>query len=328
MKCPECGHNHLRGKNGMVCRKCRRSFILDPKKWQSGGTGITDGKFLAILRRATADGTRSVTGNELFTQARQHLQARAASVAVLAVVVGAGLATAIIGLVHLSLVGLVGGFFALVAGVALCVQRSGISRRNWNRVVETWKAREPIPLLLEKPGLHSPPPEWTEPDMYEYGAERLVLCERDILVDWLVRNGVHLKERALILSESGYPDYLLGPARRLLEDNPRLPVYLLHDATKSGRDMEARVRRSPEFAVADHPLTDLGLFEDDARGLRLPRYLRKTKNLELDCLTLPALTTLVAIGFAEQIPLALVAQQVPPTGSGWEFGAEVEGDFG
>ncbi len=43
MKCPQCGHNQLRGKAGMVCKSCNRRFILDPKRWRAGGTPVTAG---------------------------------------------------------------------------------------------------------------------------------------------------------------------------------------------------------------------------------------------------------------------------------------------
>ncbi len=55
MKCPTCGKNHPK-KLGLQC-SCGYTFVFNP------GTdpGMTDGKFVAIVRRASAGGDKFFT---------------------------------------------------------------------------------------------------------------------------------------------------------------------------------------------------------------------------------------------------------------------------
>ena len=52
MKCSTCNYNQRRGKQGMTCKKCGYKFVFDPKRH-----GLTDGKFLASVHRASSNDT-------------------------------------------------------------------------------------------------------------------------------------------------------------------------------------------------------------------------------------------------------------------------------
>lgn len=325
----------------MTCAKCKREFILDPKKWIVGTNGITDAKFLGVLKRATANHTRYVTENELYSIARQRLKPTPGGF--IGTFVGLLLGMAILsfmGWVVLSLIGvevenLSGPWFAIPLAIFLFVSilvlrnvGKGLTREKWDKVVQTWQTREEFPNLLTTPALHQPPPEWSEPDVYDYGAERLLICERDLIVDWLVQNKFHLMERTLIVAESGYPQYLVPRAQSLLQSNSELPVFLLHDATPEGQSMESRIRNSPHFPVDGHPVTDLGVNADDVEKLRLPVRMRdQERGLRVDDLPYSFLTGIAAIGLADQLTLAAAMQSQLASGDP-TFSFEVETDFG
>jgi len=344
MKCPQCGHNHLRGKRGMTCSKCKRTFILDPKRWVVGGTlGVTDGRFLGVIKRASGNDTRYFTANEFYTHARMKLKTGWFGLipALIMLLIGGGMIVFAAGSVIASnddsgisggrlFMIILGGFFSFAGVGVLFSTLQKLPREKWDKIVATWKAREPIPRLLEEPRLHQPPPDWKEPDIYAYGAERLIICQHDLLVDWLVLNEFHLNERSLVLSESGYPEYLLGPVQELLRAQPDMPIFLLHDGTPLGTAMNERILKNPKFEVGSHPIVDLGLYADDVRKLRLPSFLRRQDQLAVDCIPFVSLTTMAALGLADQIALSTAAQSLYTSNVEFWFEYEIgkDSDFG
>ncbi len=325
MKCPECGRNQRRQREGMKCLGCGRNFVLDPKEHQFAGRPLGDGRFWSIWLKATAQQTRYVTENELYT----HAGLNATKVRLGNWISGVFVTAIVTGIISLFLAhgvevdppilliaALVGGAVMLISLVAFRV-----NRESWDRAVKTWIERtgKPENLLLE-PGLHQPPPQWPEEDIYDYGVERIILVEREILVDWLVRNGLHLEHKALILAPNGYPDYLTARARQILAEKPDLPVFLLHDDTPEGQKMEANVRATG--LLSDRPVIDLGLHPGDSTRLGLPKFLRRgPEDLTVDSLRYDRMTTVMAAALPAQISFA---EAVGNTDS--SFGAEV--DFG
>ncbi len=176
---------------------------------------------------------------------------------------------------------------------------------TWDGYIEKWKlAKGDIPKLIESESLQEPPPDWTEGDIYDYGVERILIVERDLLVDWLVLNSFHADQRALILAASGYPKYLMAIAQRLLHENANLPVFLLHDSTMVGQMMQQH--SSFRELLEGHPVVDLGLYPDDVKGLRRLRYLKpKRRNFEIpvDFLPYGLLAPGLAAAMDEGIPL-------------------------
>jgi hypothetical protein len=75
-----------------------------------------------------------------------------------------------------------------------------------------------------------------------------LLIDEEVIVDVLVAYGFHTESRMLVMAETGYPDYLLAHAVRLMRDQPELPVYLL----ARGRQQYAQAPRVRVNAVARH----------------------------------------------------------------------------
>lgn len=327
MKCPECG-NVYKHKDGLKCKACGYTPTFDPKQ-----DHFTDGKFLALIRKASANDTQYFTLNQLYAQYCRTYPGSyvKGGVALLMFVAFFTMIALCNGSPTMRII-MVGLLVTLLVAVLLLWWSGFLSyvpdRNKFERLVARWQdKRGPIEKLVQQPRLHEPPPQWQEPDIYDYGFERLLIVERDELVDLLVLNGVHAQERALVISEKGYPAYLLPLASKALQENPDLPVFLLHDATPQGVLMMERVRLAKRFPLGDRHVTDLGLFPQDVRRLG---HLHRTHNrgeseVPVDYMAMGMMTLGIAGGlaggmaFADMLSSSATTQQISGSSSG-DFG--------
>ena len=139
MKCPNCATNHLRGKQGMQC-KCGYQFVFDPKRH-----GLTDGKFLSHVRRASRNGTYFFTENQLYATACRSLNRRAEAIAAF---IFFGVATIGAFAFALNMIDKSRWFLLLPLGFALLgwqavssCGRPKLKRRLWNKHLARWQKR-------------------------------------------------------------------------------------------------------------------------------------------------------------------------------------------
>jgi hypothetical protein len=283
MKCPECS-NTQRRREGMKCTRCGYEHVFDPKT-----DGIADIKFKGLLKAASANDTQYFTFNQLYARycrgREGFIQAAFVSLLTSAGKLGVGMlavgvTVGIIGYGSESAPAIaLGVLVAIAGGVAFVVgrhreqvspaRRVAASREKLKGWVEKWKrANRPIPRLLETPSLDRAPAPYREGDIYDYGVEKLLIVQHDLLVDLLVKNDFHADQRALVLSERGYPSYLVSHAARLLKERPDLPVILLHDATPVGVGMRDRLRQSHAFDLGNRKLIDAGIFPADVKKIK------------------------------------------------------------
>ena len=303
MKCPNCERNHPRGKEGMACI-CGYGFLLDPKS-----DGYTDGKFLASIRRASANGTYVFTKNQLYAAACRGLRSQNSAwflmifVVIGAVVMVVGQADSIdpnkpklfitiFGLVFFT-AGLAGLFAALFPK---------LSRKKWEKCYVKWRASgKAVRGLIEGRQLETPPPDYDETDLYDYGVEQVVICERDELVDWLVLNRYHFNARAAVIGESGYPSYLLPKINELLAGDDPPKVCLLHDASDHGQEMRDRVERGGVFELKKAEVIDMGISPEVVSKIRSLKVVRRTTDKEditADMIPFTQMQTLSTAAFA------------------------------
>lgn len=191
-------------------------------------------------------------------------------------------------------------------------------------LVERWQRRNgPIEKFVSEPKLHSPPPDWKEPDIYSYGVERILFVERDILVDLLVKNGFHAEQRCLILSEHGYPSYIEERAQEMLKESPDTKVFVMHDSTQAGVEMKGRV--IAKYGLADNPPVDLGIFPDDWKKLKAagPLGLRhQGYEAPVDMIPYSRLGAVTTAAFVAGIPFAMLPPATrDPSQSGSDGGS-------
>ncbi|MFD3532660.1 hypothetical protein [Streptomyces sp. NPDC058664] len=133
------------------------------------------------------------------------------------------------------------------------------------------RGRKTVPGLLQDP---PPAPrlpgagEPSEPDLYDYGLPRLLICQDRPIAGMLLANHVHLEAACPVLTaDDALP---LGP--RLLAALERAggaTVHVLHDASPSGVALPARVRAGLG-PVPGVRVVSLGLVPRHAAALRLP----------------------------------------------------------
>lgn len=317
MKCPACKATHRR-KDGPKCSKCGHRFVFFDRT-----EGITDHAFVRLLERASVGGTQYFTLNQLTTVWAQKVAKETGSTRMVfgaIATVGACIAA------FSSPPSLV--LAALMGSAGLSVGTWGVVRRfkpseppiEWvPQWVRKWtKAGHTIPALLTEPSLHHAPPEFRESDIYDYGVERILIVQHDLLVDLFVRNGLHIKERALVISEHGYPQYLVPHAQALLQRSPELPVFLLHDADPIGLMMRVRLWRSELFPLEGHPVIDTGLSPREVGRIGKLEALapeRRGNALPADALPYALLASGFALSFTERLPLADLVERKDPDGS-------------
>lgn len=327
MKCPECQHQHP-AKYGQTCGRCGYQFAFNPKS--SDTIGMTDGKFLSFIKAASKDGTQYFTGNQLYSAyCRRQSTSRWPAIffGVIVLVIGGGITLFAAKIL---------GYGMLVFGLLLILgailgSRNVMSSEQFEQLTQKFRqSGKPIEKLIDQPELNEPPPNWPEPDIYDYGVERILIVQRDILVDLFVKNEIHTTQRTLIISEKGYPQYLLPVAVKLLEERPDLPVFLLHDATEIGTRMKDRLVRKDLLPVENHPITDLGLFPEDFQELKRTKNFdsaNEARELPVDALMMPFLAGGLAAAFTGGLAFSdLIAQEAATTYSGGSDGAVF--DFG
>lgn len=290
---------------GMKCAQCGYQFTFSPKEPES--PGITDGRFLAAIRSASQHGTAYFTRNQLYgTYCRRQKQPIIPGII-------AGTVCAVFGiLVALSNGGAIVAtiLFAISASIfaaVFLVPPVIVTREEFLRLIDRWlSAGKPIDRLISTPSLSDAPPPADEPDLYDYGVQRLLIVQRDELVDWLVLNNVHAEQAMLVLSVSGYPEYLLEHAKRVLAEQPELAVHLLHDGDTSGEQMRSKLDQLG-LPLEGHQVIDLGFSADDFRRLKRAKNIdrkNRDRTLPVDVLALPFLSTGLAACFAGDVTMS------------------------
>ena len=254
----------------MTCQACGYRFHFDPKDLRKNPIRLTDRRFQTFIKGATANGTRFVTKDELYTLACQRRLGQTQTATGCLIVLAAACIVAAAAMSS-GLALLVGILFAVLA-IAAVARPATLSRDQWDEALDTWRATgRDIPNLIETPSLDTPPPEWLEPDIYDYGFERLLVCDEDLTVDWLVKNGLHTQLNTLVVSERGYPSYLVPRIEHVLASSADLTIYLLHSARPTGRTMVNRIKKVPWLQTDGRRIVDLGLHASELASLKLPR---------------------------------------------------------
>jgi len=292
---------------------------LDPKR-----DGYADGRIRAAFRKASAGETRYFTRNQLATEV-----AGMRPGVVNGKTVGGVLVIGSVALWFLDLAPLVLCLFFGAIGVSEFVSSFlasllGLGRLDTsklNRAVDKYETNgKPCSFLLrdDRP-LAEPPPEWSESDIYDYGVEGILILERPLLVDLFVLNGFHTEHRTLVVSECGYPEYIVPHANRILHEQPDVRVNVLHDSTREGMQMATRLVDSDVFELQGHKITDLGLNLDDVNQMPRLKKFGVSGGVEVDHLKWSKLSNGTAAAIVGGIALVDV-MDTDSAGSGMSFG--------
>ena len=307
MQCPECG---TRQKNDITpqCR-CGYQFIFQQKT----AHGMTDAKFRDLLRRAGDDGLFHFTFPQLYTAwCRQNAEEKYSLLQKKLAAAGGLLFILFTG--SLFFFGRLGGFLSLISLVIPWLiirqhrRQAPPDLGSLKKILKKWQTGDGggDEMLLLRPGLHKPPVDFPEKDLFDYGVEKIIIVERSILVDLLVKNGFHADQNALIFSRDGYPDYIVQQARNILKQNSSLPIYFLHDAGEAGMAMAHKKKLAGRTVIA------LGIAPEHLEKMSFLDALqlhRKGYKAPLDILPYPVLAALFDEALREKRTVGEILEQ-------------------
>jgi hypothetical protein len=98
------------------------------------------------------------------------------------------------------------------------------------------------------------------PDVSAYSFDRLVVCDRPEIAQFLIANNFHFENNCAVLSITGYPQSIFDTTMEMLRRNPDLKVYALHDCTPRGIGLVDHLRTSPNwFSDSSAIIIDIGI---------------------------------------------------------------------
>ena len=278
----------------MQCGNCSYQFALDPKI-----NHCADGRFLAMVRRVSADGTRYFTANQLVTTFRCDVRGRwtARFAAVLLLVFAFVFSN------DPFIVGkFIAGVLTVVAFLAFVISFRSTVRVKPDRIYEcidvyTRSKGKIQGLIVDEQILKHTPRNWPESDVYDYGVEGVLIVEHDRLVELFVMNELHTELRVLVVSATGYPDYIADRANQILTEQEDVPVYTLHDASRKNDDFAERLTNNPNFRLQGKTIIDLGFQTDDVKNIKGLKRFRHGRTLPVDAIPWKKAAGLALLGY-------------------------------
>lgn len=255
MRCPECSHRQ-KFKDGAHCQKCRYRFVFRRQQDQ-----ISDFTLRQIILRLSDQGHYAFTATQLALEICRLWRKKALGL------FGCGLIALIVSVIA----GLVvftewGGLGAALVPLIILPLAFWLGRRSKatlsigkaRRIVTQYHQAHPIQGLADGAAFRriTPPADFQEP---HYAPERMLIVERDELVDLLVRNRFHLTAKAAIVSRTGYPEPVFAACQAFLRNHPNTPAQVLHDASLQGFALTAQLAADRQWRFAVAHLVDLGL---------------------------------------------------------------------
>lgn len=115
------------------------------------------------------------------------------------------------------------------------------------------------PKILPPP-IQTLAPANINPDVTAYSFDRLIVCDRADIAQFLIANNFHFEHNCAILSIDRYPQNIFATTMQMLRRNPDLKIYTLHDCTPSGITLPHQLTTDPDwFANTNLPITDIGI---------------------------------------------------------------------
>lgn len=272
MKCIRCEKDcKLDERRDGKCPHCGGRFALEPRS----GDRLSDGLLHGAVKAVSSDGKVRWHLENLYYEVCRKKGGQQSSAYCLGCVGVVGffqLATQMFDgipevVAVLAGVGIIGGASRHLAKTAL---RPGLFPRavfnkEWSRWAETHGT--PPSMIVPAARATRPEPAAIESDLTDYSFDRAVICDRSETVDLLVANNFHFENNCAVLTADGYPPQAFASVKRMLGRNPRLKVWVLHDATPAGCALASRLKNEPGWFAEGVCIIDAGLRPDNAAAL-------------------------------------------------------------
>jgi hypothetical protein len=268
VRCARCNHDSTYPqRTARLCPGCKQPFAFEPR----AGDPFSDMAWKQAIAQVSSDGSvRFVTSNLHHEMARRQKPSKAGYLVAAATAVGSCVAAASLGL-GLIAVGAVG---AAVIGYGTWRDGRGLRlpRAEFDVLLGRWIATHGAPPGLIRLARPEPPGRSAELDseLEAYSFDRAVICDRRDVVDLLLANDFHFENNCAVLSVDGHPRHAFDIVRKMLRGNPRLDVFVLHDATPTGCTLAHYLRTDPDwFGGTPARVVDVAL--RPAQGQRMLR---------------------------------------------------------
>ncbi|WP_293123280.1 hypothetical protein [Microcoleus sp. bin38.metabat.b11b12b14.051] len=138
-------------------------------------------------------------------------------------------------------------------------QEFTIDSNQFQDWIKTWKEINSLTKLLPDPR-DTNENAAVSPDVSAYSFDRLVVCDRPEIAQFLITNNFHFENNCAILCVTGYPQSIFDTTMEMLRRNPDLKVYALHDCSPKGLGLVNQLRTSPNwFPDNSAIIIDIGL---------------------------------------------------------------------
>ncbi|MCE9566256.1 MAG: hypothetical protein K8U57_29895 [Planctomycetes bacterium] len=281
MKCIRCNKDsNYKDRTNGTCPNCKGAFVFEPKN----GDPITDMLFLNAINGVSGDGRIRWGVEHLYYEINRRWKRSRMPMGCIFILL---VATAgLLGAAAINAAAVPNKplpttkkdpaatktvSFALGGAVALMILTVGLVSRiprplvrmdlaTFNRLWDRWRQVNGTPKGLIERMPEPEMPKDLEADIGDYSFDRAVICDRARTVDLLVANNFHFENNCAILSIEGYPKGPFKVIMAMLKRNPKLQIFVLHDATIPGCRLAQRLITEPEwFGGCGLRVIDLGL---------------------------------------------------------------------
>jgi hypothetical protein len=268
MKCASCSRDSTkRERSDGRCPGCGKRFVFDP-----ASDGVSDYTFRRAIDKVSAEGSVRFGVEHLRYEVARRMKRGVWGW------VGTVLGAAVTGVVVHPVVGvglLVPLWYFLVKRRA---HQMKVSEEDFARLWRRWvdvNGTPPAAIVRkqEERGPYRSVEAAAEPDLQDYSFDRAVICDRARTVDLLLANNFHFENNCAVLAVTGYPPRAFETVRAMLRRNPRLQVFVLHDASAAGCTLAHRLASAPDWFKGHGRVIDVGLRPRHAppfRGCFLP----------------------------------------------------------
>jgi len=263
----KCIHCHTDSKyaarTNRSCPKCQHQFAFEPK----AGDPLTDGAFQAALERISSGGTVRFTDRNLYYEIVRRTQHR--SKALPWVLAALAVFSLLLGVFASAFFFFPAGLLSIATIITWPGKLAKLSFTQFSRHLGRWNQVHGVPkgLIVRKEPAQGPLVRALPPDIQHYSFDRAVVTDRAETVDLLLANNFHFENNCAVLSVDGYPEPAFDVVRGMLKNNPKLAVYVLHDATPKGCSLAGHLATNDWFQPSAS-IVDVGLAPEHARPFR------------------------------------------------------------
>jgi len=271
-------------REGGRCSKCNHAFAFEPKS----GDKFTDQGFSRMIEVVSSDGSVRFHFDHIYYQIcrakfKGHWRNLGIALMWLWPVVPLTLVASLLHRDHTQI--------AILLGVLVLVflfEGYGITKK-WRaspqtvqceadavrRLLDRWISVHGKPEGLIGPK-HAPQPDKKksnanqalQKEALDYSFDRAVICDRAETVDLLLANKFHFENNCAILGVDNYPPQVFDTVRKMLRNNPKLTVLVIHDATPQGCSLAQKLRSDSDWFTSNVKIVDVGLRPAHAKFFR------------------------------------------------------------